>query len=368
MAASDSQNSTHTPRGPRDCLSTVSWRRAWTRRSTEPGAITLRSAACWSASTTSSSSCSTHGEELPAQALAYLGAALGPELRRFDRVGHAAEGELLVVLPGADERRGEIVARRALGRLHAVKIEVEGKRQPLRISWGSPPGARVSAAEQLLRRHASRPSATIPRTATARGHPWSPAVARRRAAGAQTFIIPRRALRVRAVAAASDGRSRPRAARRLDAADGGRGAPRAARRGLQRPRVGARACAADGGQRPRRALHDRQGALAGAPARPGSDVVARAGARSPRRAGRALQHGGARRRTGDRRTRGRRLPRSRPACVERLRRERRAAARRRALGGDRAVALRHGGARARAHALGAGRSTTKPCRVSELCG
>src|SRR6478609_6899057 len=78
----------------------------------------------------------THGEELPAQALAYMGAALGRELRRFDRVGHAAAGELLVVLPGADEQRGEIVARRALARMHAVKIEMNGKRSPLRVSMG----------------------------------------------------------------------------------------------------------------------------------------------------------------------------------------------------------------------------------------
>jgi diguanylate cyclase (GGDEF)-like protein len=91
-----------------------------------------------------------HGEGLPIQALAYLGAALGRELRRFDRVGHAAEGELLVVLPGADERRGEIVARRALGRLHAVKIEVDGQRQPLRISMGIAAWRTGLTSEQLL--------------------------------------------------------------------------------------------------------------------------------------------------------------------------------------------------------------------------
>jgi GGDEF domain-containing protein len=92
----------------------------------------------------------THGEELPAQALAYLGAALGRELRRFDRIGHAAEGELLVVLPGADEQRGEIVARRALGRLHAIKIEVDGRRQPLRISMGISSWREGLSGEQLL--------------------------------------------------------------------------------------------------------------------------------------------------------------------------------------------------------------------------
>jgi GGDEF domain-containing protein len=71
-------------------------------------------------------------------------------LRRFDRVGHAAEGELLVVLPGADERRGEIVARRALGRLHAVKIEVDGQRHPLRISMGIAAWRTGLTSEQLL--------------------------------------------------------------------------------------------------------------------------------------------------------------------------------------------------------------------------
>lgn len=78
----------------------------------------------------------TYGEDLPEQALAYIARALIRQLRRFDRVGRAGESELLVVLPGADERRGEIVARRALGRLHSVKIEVEGRREALRISVG----------------------------------------------------------------------------------------------------------------------------------------------------------------------------------------------------------------------------------------
>jgi diguanylate cyclase (GGDEF)-like protein len=93
---------------------------------------------------------STHGERFPAQALDYLGDALGRQLRRFDRIGHAAEGELLVVLPGADERRGEIVARRALGRLHAVKIEVDGERHPLRVSMGIAAWRQGLTAQQLL--------------------------------------------------------------------------------------------------------------------------------------------------------------------------------------------------------------------------
>ncbi len=66
-----------------------------------------------------------------------------------------------------------------------------------------------------------------------------------------------------------------------------------------------------------------------------------------------LQHGGPRRRPRDRAARWRRLPRPRPPGAGRVRGERRAASGGRALGRDRASALRHGGARARAHALGA---------------
>jgi diguanylate cyclase (GGDEF)-like protein len=77
-----------------------------------------------------------HGAQLPKRALAYLAATLERQLRRYDRVGCPAEGELLIVLPGADERRGEIVARRALGRLHSVKLELDGVRHPLHISIG----------------------------------------------------------------------------------------------------------------------------------------------------------------------------------------------------------------------------------------
>ena len=91
-----------------------------------------------------------HGTDLPAQAIAYLGVALGRELRLFDRVGHVEEGELLVVLPGADERRGEIVARRALGRLHAVKIEMAGQRRALQISVGIAAWREGLTGEQLL--------------------------------------------------------------------------------------------------------------------------------------------------------------------------------------------------------------------------
>ena len=91
-----------------------------------------------------------YGEELPAQALAYIAAALIRQLRRFDRVGHAGESELVVILPGADARRAEIVARRALGRLHSVKVEVSGRREALRISVGIAAWREGLAAAELL--------------------------------------------------------------------------------------------------------------------------------------------------------------------------------------------------------------------------
>jgi diguanylate cyclase (GGDEF)-like protein len=77
-----------------------------------------------------------HGEELREQTLAYIAGALRRELRRFDRVGMPSASEVLVVLPGADGPRGEVVARRVLDRLRAIKVEVKGERQGLRISVG----------------------------------------------------------------------------------------------------------------------------------------------------------------------------------------------------------------------------------------
>ncbi|HST55382.1 MAG TPA: diguanylate cyclase [Solirubrobacteraceae bacterium] len=75
-----------------------------------------------------------HGRPLSKQTLEYVGLTLRRELRRFDRVGAPSERELLVVLPGADAPRGEIVARRALARLHVIKIEAAGRRRPLRVA------------------------------------------------------------------------------------------------------------------------------------------------------------------------------------------------------------------------------------------
>jgi diguanylate cyclase (GGDEF)-like protein len=77
-----------------------------------------------------------HGSELPGQTLAYVAKALPRQLRRFDRIGMPSDSELLVVLPGADGPRGEIVARRVLDRMRTIKVEAEGAREPLRVSVG----------------------------------------------------------------------------------------------------------------------------------------------------------------------------------------------------------------------------------------
>jgi diguanylate cyclase (GGDEF)-like protein len=153
MAANDTphpQNSTRIPRAQSDCLSAGE---LVARLDEEVGRAERHHTAlsCLLVSLDDVEQLAdTHGEELPAKALAYFGTALGPELRHFDRIGHATEGELLVVLPGADERRGEIVARRALGRLHAIKIDVEGQRRPLRISMGIAAWRKGQTGEQLL--------------------------------------------------------------------------------------------------------------------------------------------------------------------------------------------------------------------------
>jgi len=78
----------------------------------------------------------THGGELREQTLAYIAGAVSRELRGFDRVGMPSDRELLIVLPGADGPRGEMVARRVLERLRAIKVEARGQRQALRISVG----------------------------------------------------------------------------------------------------------------------------------------------------------------------------------------------------------------------------------------
>jgi diguanylate cyclase (GGDEF)-like protein len=93
-----------------------------------------------------------HGGELREQTMAYLAGALRRELRRFDRVGMPSEGELLIVLPGADGPRGEIVGRRVLERLRAIKVEARGRRRALRISVGLSAWRTEASAAMLLSR------------------------------------------------------------------------------------------------------------------------------------------------------------------------------------------------------------------------
>jgi diguanylate cyclase (GGDEF)-like protein len=93
-----------------------------------------------------------HGEELSEQTLAYVARVLASQVRGFDRVGRPSDFELLLVLPGADGPRGEIVARRVLERLHTIKVESDGTRRPLRISVGLATWQEDVGAEELLER------------------------------------------------------------------------------------------------------------------------------------------------------------------------------------------------------------------------
>lgn len=93
-----------------------------------------------------------HGGELREQMLTYVAQALPHELRRFDRVGRPSDRELLIVLPGADGPRGEIVARRVLDRLRTIKIEVDGSREPLRVSVGLAPWRDKTTVAEILAR------------------------------------------------------------------------------------------------------------------------------------------------------------------------------------------------------------------------
>lgn len=96
-----------------------------------------------------------HGAELREQMLEYVAGALSGELRRFDRVGRVGGREpgddLLVILPGTDSPRGEIVARRALERLRAIKVEAGGRRMALEVSVGLAAWRKDVSAEELLR-------------------------------------------------------------------------------------------------------------------------------------------------------------------------------------------------------------------------
>jgi diguanylate cyclase (GGDEF)-like protein len=94
-----------------------------------------------------------HGAVLAEHTVAYASLALRHELRDFDRVGRAAERELLIVLPGADGPRGEIVARRLLARLRAIKLQDrDGERRALRMAVGVATWREGMSAEALLER------------------------------------------------------------------------------------------------------------------------------------------------------------------------------------------------------------------------
>ncbi len=91
-----------------------------------------------------------HGLELREEMLSYMASALEPSLRRFDRIGRPSEGDLLILLPGADSPQAEAVARRVLDRLRAVKLEAGGERTPLRVSVGLAAWSEPSSAEELF--------------------------------------------------------------------------------------------------------------------------------------------------------------------------------------------------------------------------
>jgi diguanylate cyclase (GGDEF)-like protein len=91
-----------------------------------------------------------HGQELSQETLAYVARTLAAQVRGFDRVGQPREDELLLILPGADGPRGEVVARRALERLRTIKVEAEGARRPLRISVGLAAWHEDIGADELL--------------------------------------------------------------------------------------------------------------------------------------------------------------------------------------------------------------------------
>jgi GGDEF domain-containing protein len=105
--------------------------------------------------------------ELREQTMAYIAGALRSELRRFDRIGMPSDRELLIVLPGADGPRGEMVARRVLDRLRAIKVEARGKRRALRISVGLAAWRPEATPATLL----SRARAAAERAANGGSHP-----------------------------------------------------------------------------------------------------------------------------------------------------------------------------------------------------
>jgi diguanylate cyclase (GGDEF)-like protein len=92
-----------------------------------------------------------HGSDLSEQVFTYIARTLIRELRRFDRIGRPSDSELLLLLPGADGPRGELVARRVLDRLRTIKLEAEGMRQPLRVSVALAAWRKEVTSDDLLR-------------------------------------------------------------------------------------------------------------------------------------------------------------------------------------------------------------------------
>jgi diguanylate cyclase (GGDEF)-like protein len=117
-----------------------------------------------------------HGLELREQTLAYVAGALRRELRRFDRIGRPSDSELLIVLPGADGPRGEMVARRVIDRLRTIKVESRGSRRPLQVSIGLAAWRDETTGEDLLMRtrFASHGESDPPEAALAAADPGDP--------------------------------------------------------------------------------------------------------------------------------------------------------------------------------------------------
>lgn len=93
---------------------------------------------------------SAHGSEFSERLVGYAGATLRAEFRRYDRLGEIGDGEFMVLLPGVDGLRGEVVARRVLSRLRAIKIAVEDQRLALRVSISVVFWRREQTAEQFV--------------------------------------------------------------------------------------------------------------------------------------------------------------------------------------------------------------------------
>ncbi|HEX4467644.1 MAG TPA: diguanylate cyclase [Solirubrobacteraceae bacterium] len=91
-----------------------------------------------------------HGAELSERTLSYIAGTLDGELRAFDRIGRPSDTELMIVLPGADGTRAEMVARRVLDRVSTIKIEADGARRTLLFSLGLAQWHGESDAQDLL--------------------------------------------------------------------------------------------------------------------------------------------------------------------------------------------------------------------------